>query len=315
MNLGPAQQGEPLKLGLRNLYIIPTRFGALWLAGLLMLQVIAIQLQSNGPLLLSFLMLALFLLALHLTHFNLQGLELRCGEPLPAFAGEAAPYPLEVLCPERCEGLRLRLGRGEADAPRSLGSGRHRLTASWTPARRGRQRPGRLVLSTTAPLGLFVCWSRWDLPRPQLILPAPLRGPVGRIETAGVPAEVEAGAIGRPEGGALWHDLRPHRPEDGSGRLAWKLLAQGRGAHAKRFGEPQAETPLLTPAAGVPAELALRHLCEAVLRLQREGALYGLRVGGREIPPGQGLAHRDRCLELLALAPGGAGGGIEDNVA
>ena len=74
MNFGTTQQGEPLKLGMRNLYIVPTRFGLLWLAGIGLLQVVAIQLESNGPLLLSFLMLGLFLLTLHpvsYTHLTL----------------------------------------------------------------------------------------------------------------------------------------------------------------------------------------------------------------------------------------------------
>lgn len=303
MNLGRAQQGDPLTLGMGNLYIVPTRFGALWLGGVALLLVVAIQLQSNGPLLLGFLMLGLFLLALHLTHFNLQGMTLRCGVPQPAFAGERADYPLELHCRERCEGLRLRLGSAEADGPRSLAAGHHRLPVSWQPLRRGRQRPGRLVLSTRAPLGLFVCWSRWDPPRPQLILPAPLRGPVAQLPAAGPPSRAEAGRIGQPEGGSLWHDLRPHRPEDGAGRLAWRLLAQGRGAHAKRFGEPQQEAAMLGPAPGLPLEQALGHLCEAILQLEGEGSRYGLLLGGRRIAPGQGREHRDRCLELLALSP------------
>jgi uncharacterized protein (DUF58 family) len=270
-----------------------------------LLQVVAIQLQSNGPLLLSFLMLGLFLLALHLTHANLQGLELRCAEPPAAFVGEAAPYPLEIRCPERCDGLRLRFGAGEADGPRSLGPGRHRLVVNWSPERRGRQLPGRLVLSTTAPLGLFVCWSRWEPPQPQLILPAPLRGPVGRLVAAERPEAMAAGPPEGADGGSLWQDLRPHRPEDGPGRLAWKLLAQGRGAHAKCFGDPQAQAVLLTAAAGIPQELALGHLCEAILRLHAEGASYGLTLGEWRIEAGHGLSHRDRCLEMLALVPGG----------
>jgi uncharacterized protein (DUF58 family) len=303
MNLGRLQRGQTLKLGLRNLYIVPTRFGALWLAGMALLQVVAIQLQSNGPLLLSFLMLGLFLLALHLTHANLQGLELRGAVPPPAFVGEAAPYPLEIHCPERCDGLRLRFGAGEADGPRSLGPGRHRLVVSWWPERRGRQPPGRLVLSTTAPLGLFVCWSRWEPPQPQLILPAPLRGPVGSLVAEERPEAMAAGPPEGAAGGSLWHDLRPHRPEDGPARLAWKLLAQGRGAHAKCFGDPRATEVLLSAAAGVPLERALRHLCEAILRLHAEGASYGLALAGRRIEVASGRDHRDRCLELLALAP------------
>jgi hypothetical protein len=80
MNLGRPLNGPRVQLGLRNLYIVPTRFGWFWLGGTLLLQLVGIQLQRNGPLLLSFLMLGLFLLTLNLTHFNLQGLELaqRC---------------------------------------------------------------------------------------------------------------------------------------------------------------------------------------------------------------------------------------------
>ena len=83
MRLGRLQRGEPLGLGLANLYILPSRFGALWLLAIALLQVVAIQLQSNGTLLLSFLMLGLFLLALQLTHANLSGLQLRCAPSTP----------------------------------------------------------------------------------------------------------------------------------------------------------------------------------------------------------------------------------------
>jgi len=303
MNFGKTQQGETLSLGMRNLYIVPTRFGLLWLAGIGLLQVVAIQLESNGPLWLSFLMLGLFLLTLHLTHFNLEGLEVRCGEPAAGFAGDTLAYPLRLRCRGRCEGLRLRLGAGEPDRARSLAPGEHLLTLPWMPPQRGRQRPGKLRLLTTAPLGLFVCWSRWDPPVAQLVIPAPRQGPVGRAPAPADPQEGAGTSSLHDQGGDLWEDLQPHRPEDGAGRLAWKLLAQGRGAHAKRFVAPRAEAPLLTPAEGIPLERALEHLSAAILRLHGEGAPYGLVLGASTIPPGRGPSHRDRCLEALALAP------------
>jgi hypothetical protein len=61
---GALQQGSPLRLDLRNLYILPTGFGGLWLAGAALLQVVAIQTQRNGPLLLSFLMLQMRILSI-----------------------------------------------------------------------------------------------------------------------------------------------------------------------------------------------------------------------------------------------------------
>ncbi|MEA5411466.1 hypothetical protein VB737_06790, partial [Synechococcus sp. BA-120 BA3] len=125
MDFGRPQQGERVRLRMRNLYILPTRFGWLWLAGTVLLQVVGVQMQSNGTLLLSFLMLSLFLLTLHLTHFNLQGVELACGVPAPGFAGEPVPYPIRVRCPGRSEGVRLRLV-GSAPGPAlSLAAGEH----------------------------------------------------------------------------------------------------------------------------------------------------------------------------------------------
>ncbi|MEB3165733.1 MAG: hypothetical protein VKO65_03600, partial [Cyanobacteriota bacterium] len=104
MELGRVERGELLRLGRRNLYILPSRFGGLWLAGVLMQLLLGIQLGSNGPLLLGFLMLALFLLALPLTHRNLEGLELRCGNPRPGFRDGELAYPLLVRCRRRCQG-------------------------------------------------------------------------------------------------------------------------------------------------------------------------------------------------------------------
>jgi uncharacterized protein (DUF58 family) len=295
------QQGERLRLGLRNLYIVPTRFGWLWLAGLLLLQLVGIQLQSNGPLLLSFLMLGLFLLALHLTHFNLQGLELRVGDPQPGFAGALLAYPLRLRCRSRCEGLRFCFETDPAADPRGFDRGDHILSVAWRPQRRGLQQPGCLRLQTTAPLGLFVCWARWQPAVPQLVWPAPLAGPVRLLQEARPPSTpLQANAGERQEGSEDWRDLQPHRPEDGSSRLAWKLLAQGRGRYAKRFADPADQEPLLGLDPVVPFERGLEHLSERICRLHARGLAYGLVLGDQRIPPARGPAQRDRALTLLA---------------
>lgn len=295
------QQGERLRLGLRNLYIVPTRFGWSWLAGLLLLQVVGIQLQSNGPLLLSFLMLGLFLLALHLTHFNLQGLELAVAAPQPGFAGTPLAYPLLLRCQSRCEGLQLGFDSGSFAAPQVFERGDHALAVPWRPQARGLQLPGCLRLQTTAPLGLFVCWTRWRPAAAQLVWPAPVAGPVRLLEQPRPPAApLQASAGERPEGSEDWRDLQPHRPEDGASRLAWKLLAQGRGRYAKRFADPSEREPLLALDPAVPFERGLEHLSERICRLHARGLAYGLVLGEQRIPPGRGPAQRQRALTALA---------------
>jgi uncharacterized protein (DUF58 family) len=59
----------------------------------------------------------------------------------------------------------------------------------------------------------------------------------------------------------------------------------------------------------VPPEERLSILCRWVLDAHAGGEAFGLRLPGGEILPGLGTAHRHRCLEALALFPGGDGPG------
>jgi uncharacterized protein (DUF58 family) len=250
-------------------------------------------------------MLGLWLLALHLTHFNLHGLELSSATPHWGFAGEAVPYPLTLRCGGRCEGLRLHWSEAPAGDPLvvdALGPGEHTLEPLWRPRARGLQRPGRLRLWSTAPLGLFVCWTVWHPPQPQRIAPARVAGPVRELVGA-VPLGEEVGRLESGEGGDAWHDLRPRRPQDSPSRLAWKLLAQGRGELVKRFAAAAPQALVVAPDPSLPRERALEHLSERLCRLHRQGGAYGLLWQGGVVGPGQGLAHRDRCLLLLAEGP------------
>jgi hypothetical protein len=184
-------EGERVRLGLRNIYILPTRFGWLWLGGVLLVLVVGIQTQINGPLLLGFLMLALFLLTLHLTHFNLQGLELSCADPSPGFADSALAYPLSIRCPHRVDGLRLGLAGRPKGPPRTLGPGVHRrqsplVTAAAGPAPARSPHPAVHGAPGIVPLlvSLATCRPPADLPgspiRPRGPLPSAAGWGAGR---------------------------------------------------------------------------------------------------------------------------------------
>jgi len=301
----PPRKEPRLRLGLRTLYILPTALGWLWLCGVALLLVVGVQTQTNGPLLLAFLMLGLWLLALHLTHFNLHGLEVACGTPSWGFAEESVPYPLLLRSVALCEGLRLHWldAKGEPLTLDALKPGEHRLELPWRPTARGNRHPGRLRLLSTAPLGLFVCWSLWYPPATQLIAPARKAGPVKEL-AEGLPVGLGRGQAERLEvGGDDWQDLRPRRPEDSPSRLAWKLLAQGRGHQVKRFASTAPRALVIAADPSLPRERALQHLSERLCRLHRQGTPFGLLWQGMVVGPEEGLAHRDRCLLLLAEAP------------
>lgn len=290
-----------LRLGLANLYIVPSSFGWLWLGAAVLMLVVAVQTQTNGPLLLALLQLALMLLALPLTHRNLEGAELRCGQPPPGPAEGPLAYPLQLRLRRPCQELRLTLADGAILGPRQLAAGTHGLMLYWWPPGRGLHRPGRLRIETRAPLGLFVCWSRWCPPTPQWVWPRRRPGPVAEQRR---PTAAPGAAAFVQEGSADWRDLRPHRPEEGTARLAWPLLARGRGRHTKVFCDPEAQAVLLAPAPQLPLEEALEHLSDRLQLLEARGDSYGLALGdGRNLDPGRGRQQLQAALMLLAQWP------------
>ena len=300
--LTPVQQGESLRLGLRNLYILPTRFGWLWLSAGLLLVLVAIQTQQNGPLLLGYLLLGLMLLGLLLTQFNLQGLELRCASAPPGFAGSPCTYTLVLYSNQQRNGLHLNWQdySYESETSLTVQPGQQPLSLTWIPTGRGWQTPGSLRLFSSAPLGLFHCWNRWQPSRRQLIYPRRQQGAVQQFPAA-IPKLQSGVQLEQPVSGAEeWHSLTPHRPEDGIHRLAWKQVAQGRGRLSKRFGDVDGPPLLLAPAPGLPIEQALEHLSERIWQLTQAQARFGLELPGLRIPPGTGANHRNRCLKALA---------------
>ena len=295
------------RLGLRSLYILPSGFGWLWLLSCAVLFILGVQGSSAGALLLAYLGLGLVLLAPYLTQFNLQGLELGCGHPAPGFAGEVLPYPVRATSRDQRLALGVRFRRSEGDLGWSgnLEPGQQWLAVPWRPSQRGLQSPGRLRLQSSAPLGLFVCWTLWDPPARQLVYPARRPGPVLELDRPQALERDQApnGADDQAGGSEHWRELTPHRPEEGLARLAWKQLARSGERYGKRFADPQPRPNLLAPDPSLPREQALEHLSARIWQLAASGEPYGLVLGDQTVPAAAGAAQLDRCLAALALAP------------
>jgi uncharacterized protein (DUF58 family) len=276
-------------LGHRSLHIIPSRFGALWIAAVGLLLLVAIQTGSNSTLLLAFVMLGLMLLAMHLTHDTLQGLTLRCDEPAPTFAGEPADYPLQLESSSARPCCSLRVQGHAVVVCDRLTPGTTLLSLPWLAESRGWQLPPPVQIETIAPLGLFICWGRWQPEQPQLIWPRRQQGPVAQLQPPRVRDGLEE-----------WQDLRPVRDGERPALVDWASAARGRPLQAKVFNDPEEPEVILAPASGVPLETAREHLAERIWRLHHSGACYGLQIRTISLAPSKGVRHRDACLEALA---------------
>ena len=282
---------DEISLGLRSLFIVPSRFGLLWLIAAALLLLVAIQTGSNNTFLLAFLMLGIMLLAMFLTHDTLDGLTLRCGQPCPTFAAEISSYPLILETRSSRPPICLRFRDGSQAVSLQLSAGISTIAMPWTPPSRGWQRPPQLHVETIAPLGLFICWTRWMPAQPQLIWPRCRSGPVG-----------EQSASRSRNGLEEWHDLRDVRDQDSPAVVDWTGAAKGRPLQAKVFTDPTNQETMLEPASSIPLDQALEHLAQRVMQLHQQGVRYGLRLRGKTLAPGLGLRHRNTCLEALATA-------------
>ena len=285
----PSRPCAELNLGQRSLYIIPSRFGALWITAAGLLLLVAIQTGSNSTLLLAFVMLGLMLLAMFLTHDTLQGLTLRCAQPSSAFASEPTDYPLQLQSAAVRPRCSLRIQGHSVVVCDRIAAGTTTLTLPWVAENRGWQLPPPIQIETIAPLGLFICWGRWQPQQPQLIWPRRRPGPVTETQPPRSSHGLEE-----------WQDLRPVRDGERPALVDWASAARGRPLQAKVFNDPEEPDVILAPAPGVALEEAREHLADRIWRLHHRGACYGLQIQSITLAPSKGVLHRDACLEALA---------------
>ena len=308
---------DVLLLTQRNVYILPTRPGFMLAATLMLLLVASINYQLNLGYLLTFLLAGSALVGMHICHGTLRGLTLQLQPPEPAFAGANVGIGVHLLNPRR----QVRHGIGLSvlgaqhwawtDVP---AQGSATVQVAFRPERRGLQPIPALTAETRFPLGTFRVWTVWRPAARVLVYPLPEARPpplpAGEPRASGTPRS-------RPTSSGEQDGVRAYRRGDPLKLVVWKkaakadelvsrdtLLTQGLElwldlAHT---GLPAAGTS----AAGDPAlERALSRLCAWVLAADRQGLVYGLRLGALQIAPASGMAHRRHCLESLALLGGG----------
>jgi len=159
---------------------------------------------------------------------------------------------------------------------------------------------GRFRVFTTFPLGLFRAWSNVELDSRCLVYPRPEAGTTPLPPVSAVTGD--GGAHGR--GAEDFAGLREYHPGDSLRHVAWKAYARGDQLLTKQFGGRSGTELWLDWALlprDFPVEQKLSRLVRWVLSAEAEGALYGVRLPGRDFAPGSGALHRDVILEALAL--------------
>lgn len=294
---------DVLTLTQRTVYILPTAPGFMLGATLLVLLVGSINYQLNLGYLLTFLLAGSAVVGMHVCHGTLRGITMNLVAPDAQFAGASAIISVNLVSTRRT----VRYGIGLSvlgsnhwvwtDVP---AQGSATVNVAFKPGRRGLHRIPTLTAETRFPLGTFRVWTVWRPAAQVLVYPAP------ELHAPPLPAgEPRAGgaASAQPQASGEYDGVRAYRRGDPLKLVVWKKVAKADELVSRDAQQVQryelwldrAHTGVANP------EQQLSRLCSWVLAADKRGVDYGLRLGGVEIAPGCGEAHKKRCLEALAL--------------
>ena len=287
----------------RNLYILPSKLGIYFLLTIVIIWLIGTNYQNNLVLGLVFLLLSIFLLGILHTFSNMVRLTVSYSKYSPAFAGEEVNFLFNVTNAKKrfCESIEFRWQNSDADSlVVSVPPGQSKVIAVPIPSvRRGRIKPGRLLVRTYYPLGLFRCWTwiSWNIDA--VVFPAPVEIPMIKS----VVVDEEGDGAHPTIGGDDYSGLKTYRDGDSIKHIAWKAFAQEKGLYSKEFSQNLSQELWLdfesTSANGVEEKLS--GLTYWAIHYHQLDENYGLRLPGMTIEPNKGEVHKIEVLTALAL--------------
>ena len=296
------RQGQ-ISVSARQVYILPTRYGALYALLVVIILIASINSASNLGFLTGFFLASIGLVSMVLTWWNLVGLRIIPLSPEPVFAGNPAHFSLR-LHNERGHarpGVAVSsTSKSTAASVTDIAAGSDTILSVMLPAtQRGILRAGRFRLFTDYPLGLFHAWCYLQTGQECIVFPSPARE-APRL-TSPDESGAESGDLGRGADDFVGH--RYYRDGDSLQHVDWKVAARERGLFCKLFGGDRSEQLCLDWDAlpDVGTEERLRLLSRAILDASEMRTDYSLRLPGKEIEPSRGKSHQQRCLTTLAL--------------
>ncbi|THB76463.1 MAG: DUF58 domain-containing protein [Desulfobacteraceae bacterium] len=293
----------PVELMRRQIYILPTALGLVFLTILAGMLVGAVNYNNNLGFLLTFLLGSMAFISIFHTYKNLAGLTIVSGRAQSVFAGEIAVFELFIKSAGNDRfSIRFQLETGE-DVTTDIESGRiNSLLLSVPTIRRGVLIPESLLVTSRYPLGLFYGWSRFKPDIECLVYPSPIAASFEK--GAGASNQVNrSGQQEQSSGVEDFNDLRAYRPGDSMGRIFWKAFSRGRGLVTKTYTGTGGQAVMLDwhLLKDIDAEKRLGLLCHGVLTANQRKQAFGLRIPGVLIEQNTGDLHEKTCLKALAL--------------
>lgn len=301
-NIPPSEQ---VTLNRKNIYIVPSRNGLLFILTSGLVFIAAINYAVSLAFALAFMMVSVFILSILHSFNNLNQLTLTSRPAQDIFCGEEARFRVQLSrSPKRRhESLELSFVSATANAAASyadLSSNDTEEVDVFAEAnRRGEFKAPRLRVLTRYPLGLCRAWSVVDLNMHCLVYPRPVQFSMSQFDSGA--SGGSDSAVNR-EGSEDFYGLRDYVPGDSLRQVAWKTVARGQDMQLKQFVDYVDNKVWLDwdMFYGFNTEERLSRLCYCVIQMSKSGNVFGMRIPGSEFPPATGPDHRKKLLRALA---------------
>jgi uncharacterized protein (DUF58 family) len=290
-----------ITLDQKKIFILPTREGLIFGILIVFMVLAGINYQNSLIFALAFLLASLLMVSILHTYRNLSGLTILAGGTLPAFAGEDAEFTvvLSRFGTRTYEAMLLGWNPELLQGADLLEDEEVRIRLFVETRVRGIMNPGRMLIQTYYPVGLFRSWTWVDLDMHTIVYPRPV--PAGVIPVAF--ATSSEGELIQREGVDDFFGLREYQQGDPLRQVAWKSYARSGELLTKQFAAFADRRVWLEwdffP--GMDREARLSRLCYWALKVAATNDEYGLRLPGVEIAPDRGPEHREEILKALAL--------------
>ncbi|KHD87308.1 MAG: hypothetical protein OM95_15235 [Bdellovibrio sp. ArHS] len=280
-------------------YILPTGFGIAFGLMSLVLFFMAVGYSNNLIYIFFFFLISVAFTGTFITNKNIDGVDVVEVHIDEAFAEEAAllsvtlknrsgspSYQVECYCekyPEVSSSVDIEAGKEED------------VFTPFSFKKRGRHSLPRIGVQSTFPFSLLRSWRVFRIQYEFIVYPA-------RKGTEAFPAGSYSQADNEKTG--LFKEHRRYQNTDSMRRIDWKASARRQELLVKSFEE--AEKPSLHFSWNQTAHLKnyeerISQLCLWVDQAYRLGHAFSLTLRAQEVPRGEGLSHRKKCLEMLAL--------------
>jgi uncharacterized protein (DUF58 family) len=289
-------------------FMVPTRFGFLFFAGLLSMMFVGATYTNNLVYLLAFVLFSLGMITMLQTHANLKYLSILNLNVQPGFAGDslAATFTVSNRSSLSCHSVEIEaIFQGERASTilrhiPELGRASGHLELKTT--KRGVYQLEGLRISTVFPLGLFRAWFWTDTHASVVVFPVP-KGSLGLAATAIKAGETGLGSTANGEdfsGHKIFtqgHSLR---------HVDWKAFARGRPKMLKIFqdGSSQVYKIDLQQIALPDTEAKLSQAAQWILNAKQKQQAVSLRLNRGWTATSSESSHFVRCLKELATYEG-----------